>query len=314
MIDVVLLEVKSLRDGQRETQDLLKDLRREPAEEHRSETSEQRRYKETISRTEDVLRRIMDRLGSETRGSVSSEYSEEPDTTGLIDLFTRLLQPAPPPASLPMHSPSPMPPLPSMSDLFPDIGAPSAPAFTIQLQPLPTIQRPRTRQRPRSPSPPLIEFRPGTAPVPSSDGVVRAIPPFQRPSSGDFTPTVGHAFIRPDRMPRRERPLPDLPRRATSRGSPDMYENVRRDREARRGDSSAGVFVPAGQPGHQPGVSASVDFTCCMLFDSSCSLRVMRCQLGYPVRPLHWVLLPQKVNLGRGIVLVAERRLRREEL
>ena len=262
MIEGVLSEVKSLRDGQRETQDMLRDLHREPAEEPRDETSEQRRCRSLISRTEDVLQRVLARLASETRASMSSEYSEEQEDTGLIDLFTRLLRPALPPASLPMHAPSPVPPLPSMFDLFPDIGAPSAPALPIQLEPLPRIQRPRTRQRTRSVSPPLVFVRPGTAPVPSSDGVYRAIPPSQRLSNAEFTP-VGHARIPPDGVSRTERPLPDLPR-AASRGSLDMYDAVRRNRGDRRVDAPDGVFVPAGQPRQQQQavVSASVDFMC----------------------------------------------------
>ncbi|KAF8468761.1 hypothetical protein JB92DRAFT_1980861 [Gautieria morchelliformis] len=165
MIDIVLAEVAVLRNGQLETQNMLKDVRQETTEPQR-ETSEQRRYEAMISRTEDMLGQIPERLPSEAHASASSEYSEVQDQSGLIDLMTRMLRPAPPPASLTVHAPSPVPPPPSMSDLFPDIGVPSAPSFPTPLEPLPTIRRPRTRQRPRSVTPPITDsssfYRPCT--------------------------------------------------------------------------------------------------------------------------------------------------------
>ena len=40
----------------------------------------------------------------------------------------------------------------------------------------------------------------------------------------------------------------------------------------------------------------------------------MRCHIGYPVHPLVWVLLLQRVNPGLGIVQVAMRLLEEQGL
>jgi hypothetical protein len=256
MIDDVLTEVAVLRNGQLETQNMLKDIRQETTE-PQSETSEQRRCKAMIGRTEDMLRQILERLSSETHVSASSEYSEVQDQSGLIDLMTRLLRPAPPPASLTVHAPSPVPPAPSVSDLFPDIGVVSAPSFPIPLEPLPTIRRPRTRQRPRSVTPPVLIPRASTAPVPSSDGEYRGVPPFRPPESSiaELTPILRRSRALHDTPSRTERPLPDLPTRRTSSDRLDMERFVRADRERRRVDAPNGFFMPAGQPAQQPAVS-----------------------------------------------------------
>ena len=245
----VLNEVTSLRDGQRETQDMIKDICRETVKEPQGETSELRDCKDMIKRTEDMLKQILARLTSETPSSTSG-YSEE-DQSGLVELVHRLLQPAPRPPSLPIHAPSPVPPPPSMSDIFPDIGVPSAPSFPIQLEPLPTIQRPRTRQRPRSVTPPIIVLRPSTAPVPSSDGEYRE--PFIPPES---TITGRRTILRSSRhrpaaASLTERSLPDIPTRPTSSGLPPMDQMIRDRRRHRSGGAPDGFFIPAGQPRRQ---------------------------------------------------------------
>lgn len=253
MIDVVLSEVANLREAQFRTQDMLKDIRRETTGENLSETSEQRQCKVMIKNTEGMLKTILEKLTSEARTSISlSDYtSEGEDQAGLIDLFTRLLRPAPPPTSLPIHAPSPVPPLPPMSDLFPEVSMPSAPTYPIHLEPLPTIQRPRMRNRPRSISPPIISFRPATAPVPSSDGVYRDIPPFvpPAPSITDVSPILRSTRTLRDIPPRTERPLPARP---LSTDLPDMERAVRDHREARRHDAPNGFFIPAERPSQQP--------------------------------------------------------------
>ena len=265
MIDRVLSEISVLRSGQNATQNMLKDIRRETTEEPHGETSEQRNCKAMIKDTEKKLEQILQRLTSEVGSSTYSGYSEEQDRSGLVELIRGLLRPVPPPPSLPMHAPSPVPPPPSMSDLFPDIGVPSAPSFPIHLEPLPTIQRPRTRLRHRSVTPPIIVVRPSTAPPPSSDGEYRRpfIPP--ESSSAGLPPIL--------RPPRRQPPLsspiesvlPDIPTRATSSGLPHMDEVVLDDRWRRRGDAPDGVFIPAGRPTQRPAVSVSSWFGSCFI-------------------------------------------------
>ena len=245
MLNGVLQQVADLRDGQRATHDMLREIRRETTEEPRDETSEQRRCKDMIRGIENMLQQILGRLASET--STVTDISDSRDQERLEDILRGHRQQARPPI---IHTPTPRYPAAPLTDLLSDLGALPATGVPVHIEPLPTIHRPRTRARPRSVTPPVI-FRPATAPVPSSDGEYRGVPPFIPPES-TFTlePT---SILRSQRTEFEDVPPSGRPRRRTavrrtSTGSPDMYQIIRRLRQGRRGDAADGVFIPAGQP------------------------------------------------------------------
>ena len=100
----------------------------------------------------------------------------------------------------------------------------------IHMEPLLTIHRLRTRAQPQSITPPII-FRPATAPVPSSDGEYRGVPPFIPPESM-FTLELT-SILRSQRTEFEDVPPSRRPQRWSV---------------GRHGDTADGVFIPARQP------------------------------------------------------------------
>lgn len=181
--------------------------------------------REMIEGIENKLKKILSKLESDETTSDGSDISS---------MLRAVTTPQPPV----IHSPTPVPAQPPLSDLLSSFTRDAAPRDSFHLDPLPTIRLPHSPARPRSYTPPSPR-RPRSVPVPAPDGTYRDVPPF-RPSDSPDSPILAPQARFPIRGVQRPPPA-SVPEETDD---VRMSAEIRADREQRRGDTDRGFFIP----------------------------------------------------------------------
>ncbi|GJJ16140.1 hypothetical protein Clacol_010420 [Clathrus columnatus] len=183
--------------------------------------AQQRLYSDTLREVQAALQEIRNMLAAEGR-TTSVSGSTVTDDIDIQNLFAPPSAPEPPTATIPIHTPTPVPAQSrsALLDRFAELSRlPDMPEISIPLEPLPSIRIPAHRPRPRSTSPSTV-FRPSSAPVTGTGGRPIGVPAFVPSESSGDEPPPDVTAPQPGQQSLRDLGHPDRPFAQAGRTTP----------------------------------------------------------------------------------------------